>query len=101
MEVSMRDTFEAIDGASEKNDDLRHALYELSAQQLASQALSIAFATMRSIDEVQARQLIEDVAGYPGITQRRMRSDSKTLLGERATEMLISLAKKRPNFFQG
>ncbi|MDI4231481.1 hypothetical protein OZ411_01465 [Bradyrhizobium sp. Arg237L] len=94
----MRDTFEWIDGATRDNDDLRHALYDLGAQVLASQAFALACATMKTIDEHEARQLVEKVAGYPGVTGRQMRPGSETRVGDRAAEVVISLAKDRPGF---
>lgn len=97
----MRDTFEWIDGATEKNEDLRHALYDLAAQQIGGQAFSLACASQNSIDADEARRLVEKVAGYPGVTGRQIRPQSETRVGERATEVLISLARMRTSFFRG
>ena len=94
----MRDTFEWIDGATGGNEDLRHALYDLGAQILASQAFALACATMTSIDKTEARRLVEKAAGYPGVTMRRMTPESETYVGDRATEIVVSLAKERPGF---
>ena len=94
----MRDTFEWIDGATEGNDELRHALYDLAAQQIAAQAVSVAFTTLAEMSEADARNLVEKVAGYPGVTMRAMRRDSKTSVGKRATEILMSLGRMRPGF---
>jgi hypothetical protein len=97
-ENEMRDTFEWIDSATDGNEDLRHALYDLGAQVIASQAFALACATMKTIDIDDARQLVEKVAGYPGVTGRKMTSESKTRVGERAAEIVVSLAKDRPSF---
>jgi hypothetical protein len=94
----MRDTFEWIDGAANGNEDLRHALYDLAAQQIAAQALSVAFATLAEINENEARRVVEQVAGYPGVTMRKMRADSETTVGKRATEILMRLARMRSGF---
>ncbi|MCK1706133.1 hypothetical protein IVA86_33210 [Bradyrhizobium sp. 146] len=94
----MRDTFEWIDGATRDNEDLRHAMYDLGAQLLASQAFALACATMTSIDKMDARRLVERVAGYPGVTGRRMTPESDTYVGDRAAEIVISLGKDRPGF---
>jgi hypothetical protein len=94
----MRDTFEWIDGATEQNDDLRHALYDLAAQQIASQAISVAFATLAEMSEKDARELVEKVAGYPGVTMRPLSANSQTSVGKRATEIVMSLGRIRPSF---
>ena len=94
----MRDTFEWIDGATRDNEDLRHALYDIGAQVIASQAFALACATMASIDKDDARRLVEQVAGYPGVTGRKMTPESQTYVGERAAEIVISLGKDRPGF---
>jgi hypothetical protein len=94
----MRDTFEWIDGATGENADLRHALYDLAAQQIAGQALSVGFVTLGEIDQKAARTLVEKVAGYPGVTMRKMRPGSDTTVGARATEILMRLATMRPGF---
>lgn len=97
----MRDTFEFIDAATMNNEDLRHALYDLAAQQIASQAFSLAGQSLTSINATEARKLVETVAGYSGITGRLMRQDSKTRVGERATEILIGLCGNRSGFLRG
>jgi hypothetical protein len=50
------------------------------------------------LDEAYARELIEQIAGYPGVSGRRMESDSKTTVGVRATEILLRLARMRSGF---
>jgi hypothetical protein len=97
----MRDTFEWIDGATNADEELRHALYDLGAQVIASQAFALACATTAEIDMNEARRLVEQVAGYPGVTGRQMRSGSETRVGERAAEIVISLGKNRPGFVRG
>lgn len=95
----MRDTFEWIDRASDKDQNLRQALRDLAAQTIASQALPIAIAKFgNEMTRLQAARLIEDVAGYPGVTSRTMREDSETRVGARATEILIKLLRMKPNF---
>ncbi len=94
----MRDTFEWIDGATSDNEALRHALYDLAAQQIAAQALSVAFATMAEITEKEARSFVERVANYSGVTTRKMRAGSDTTVGTRATGILMRLARMRHGF---
>jgi hypothetical protein len=94
----MRDTFELIDAATDGDDELRDALYDLAAHQIASQAVSIAFATRTQIDEDHARNLIEDVAGYRGVTGRRMTRESKNKISDRALEIFLRLARIKPGF---
>lgn len=96
----MRDTFEWIDGATEDNDDLRHALYDISAQQIGTQAITVAFATLFYTTRDELERLVEKVAGYPGVTGRMMREGSETRVGERATEVAVGLAKLKPNFLR-
>jgi hypothetical protein len=94
----MRDTFECIADAANGNDNLRHALYDLAAQQIATQAFSLACARYTQIDDKMASELVEQVADYPGVTGQRMRADNRTTVGERATEILMRLARMRPGF---
>lgn len=95
----MRETFEFIDSATRDQPELRQALYYITAQQLAGQALSLAFATRSKIDAAEARSLIERVAGYPGVTARWMTESKKLMVGDYATEVLIRLAKERQSYF--
>ena len=88
----MRDTFESLDEVTERNPLVRHALYDLAAQLLASQAFSIAVAWGLKLDEDEARRLVEGVAGYPGVTQRRMPDYAGCSVGDRAVEILMTLA---------
>lgn len=94
----MRDTFELIDGATDRNEDLRHALYDLAAQQIAAQAFSVACVTQAEMSEAIGRQLVEQIAGYPGVTGRYMTEGSQTSVGKRATEILMRLCRMRPGF---
>lgn len=94
----MRDTFAWIDDATENNEALRHALYDLAAHQIAAQALPIAFATSQNLDAKSAGRLIETVAGYPGVTGRTLSKTSTLTVAHRATEILIGLADLKPNF---
>lgn len=89
----MRDTFESIDEATRENEDLRAALYDLAAQQLAAQALPILMKRHAFAGRTDAARLIEEVAGYPGVTSRQFRPRSQARVGSRATEILVSLAK--------
>jgi hypothetical protein len=93
----MRETFDRIDFATESNEMLRAAFYDMAAQQIATQAFAVACATMSTISERAAARLVEDVAGYPGVTGRTIR-DSQTTVGKRATEMLMMLARMKPGF---
>lgn len=96
----MRDTFEWIEGATGNDENMRHALYDLAAQQIASQAVTVAFASLTTVSRQDIERLVEEVAGYPGVTGRLMREDSKTRVGERATEIAVRLAKMRTSFFR-
>jgi hypothetical protein len=66
----MRDTFGWIDSPTNTDDNLRHALYDLAAQVLASQAFAVAYVTHSKIVMNEARRLMEQLAGYPGATGR-------------------------------
>jgi hypothetical protein len=96
----MRDTFEWIDGATKDSEQLRHALYDLAAHQIASQALSVAIATRSHIDEDAARELIELVAMYPEVTGRRMTPENAYRISDRAVEILMRLARMKPGFVE-
>ena len=86
----MRLTLELIDSAT-SDERLRRALYDLSAQEVASQALAIGLKNFPSgIDTTQANNLIEAVAGYPGVTGSRTRAEGQTL-GARAFEIFERL----------
>jgi hypothetical protein len=77
---------------------LRGTLYDMAAQQIATQAFAVACVTRSTIFEDVAARLVEDVAGYPGVTGRPMREGSKTTDGKRATEILMMLARMKPGF---
>jgi hypothetical protein len=96
----MRDTFEFIDAATDVNDQMRHALYELGAQAIAAQAFALANATTASIDAEDARRIVEQVVGYPGVTARWMSETKSKRVGDRATEIVIKLAKMRLSFYR-
>jgi hypothetical protein len=94
----MRETFDWIDDATENNERLRAAFYDMAAQLIATQAFAVACATRTTISEVIAAKLVEDVAGYSGVTGRTMTKDSKIIVGKRAIEMLMMLARMKPGF---
>ena len=52
-----------------------------AAQQIAAQAFSVACVTLNNISEDTARTLVEKVAGYPGVTGRKMTRESNDLTG--------------------
>jgi hypothetical protein len=66
------------------------ALYDLAAQQIANQAFVVACMTRSKISKAAAAQLVEDVAGYPGVTGRT--TSKGNTVGERATDVLMVLA---------
>jgi hypothetical protein len=73
----------------------------MTARQIAAQAAALAFAGgYHQLDRRLAAEIVEKTAGYPGVTGRKMRSDSDTSVGARATEILMNLARMRPSFVQ-
>jgi non-ribosomal peptide synthetase component F len=92
----MRDTFEWIDAAATFKSEERHALYDLAAQQIGTQAFMVACLTEATVNLEKMRQIVEKVAGYPGVTSRRMRPDSNTFVGDRAAEIALSLCRNKP-----
>ena len=93
----MRDTFASIDRATKSNPELRGALYDLAAQQIAGQAFAVAVRTRVQLTEDDAFKLVDDVAGYAEIT-RTLISDSETTVRARALEIMMRLARLCPNF---
>jgi len=86
----MRFALELIDAAT-SDEWMRRALYDIAAQEVASQALAIALTNFPSgLDTNQANNLIEGVAGYPGVTGSRTRAESRTR-GARAFEIFEPL----------